>query len=903
MIGLPYDQTFQSSSQPLFRPKYLLPLLLLSLILLSTSHLTYKGSPTSLTHLEDIKKCKQDTIRTFVPSPNPKRLNPRAAKHQPFVLRNATVIDGNGNLIGQRDIEVKLGTITKIADAGSINGKRVKDLGGRYLTPGIIEKDMHSHLGTRSLPQFHASEDTSELSSPVTPHMRAIDGFDPSDEALERVRSGGVTSTLILTGAQNLISGQGYTLKLREMPDLSVEGMLVQSRDPASIKRQRYLKMACGENPKSKGSPSTRLGEGALLREFWSKARILKNEQDEWCQSPNPLTRYPSDLELQPLVDTLRGDVRVNVHCYKTEDIEMILRTAEENQFNITALHHATETWRMVDRLRPHLPLTLALFATEYGFKPETMRASVNNAAIMHEAGFQVALVSDHPALNGQYPIREAQVTHNFGLPTEASLAALFSVPALALGLDDRLGYIREGYDADLVVWNDHPLQLGASPLQVWIDGSEQIIGGASDQESLTWNSSLVHHAPKQRGIVQTPPPLNSTFGKGNVIFRSIRTHLHPSGLKSNSATGDVVILNGRIECVGQCDDFILQAMRRGAVEMKLENGYLVPGLTALTPMHGLTDILMESSTSDGFTDPTEFHPIHAKYGLTKAGIHVSRAAMVGVTTIITPPRAIGPTLQIRIAGGGFIKGVSMAFHSSINDGEGEEDSFIKEDVALHVTLGDTAKNARVPTISSQLQTLRDLLLEPVDETWEFVASGQMPLAVHVESADIMAKLPWLQRDLPNLRIIVIGGSEAHLVASTLARARIPVILAPWRCMPLTWEQRRCHPAIPLTDTTPVQILMEAGVKLALAAGDDRMVRDLWWEAGWASQAPSRALGMDKDILAMELISSGVDEIFGVETDSNLAFSVWEGNPFKYGAIPVVMFQRGRVESWWPSFE
>ena len=150
--------------------------------------------------------------------------------------------------------------------------------------------------------------------------------------------------------------------------------------------------------------------------------------------------------------------------------------------------------------------------------------------------------------------------------------------------------------------------------------------------------------------------------------------------------------------------------------------------------MHGLTEMLSDPTTSDGYVDASNINPVHAKYGLSPAGIHVERANMAGVGAIITPPRAMGPTVFFRLGGGGFIKGISMAFCSGISSAS-DEPVFIKEDVALHVTVGDAAKSSLVPTVSSQIQMLTDLISKPPNEDWMAVSKGDMPLAVHVDSA------------------------------------------------------------------------------------------------------------------------------------------------------------------------
>lgn len=174
------------------------------ILVILQSHLAHTPRPTPLTlgQLKGLAHCHLNSLRPAIYTPVYHRINPRAPQHRPFVLRNATVIDGDGTVLGLRDIFIEKGTIAKIKEPGllpvGIDGYDI-DLGGKFLTPGIIGEsslpphakraDMHSHLGDWSLPEYEASLDANELSEPVTPQMRALDGFNPSDESLSRVVS------------------------------------------------------------------------------------------------------------------------------------------------------------------------------------------------------------------------------------------------------------------------------------------------------------------------------------------------------------------------------------------------------------------------------------------------------------------------------------------------------------------------------------------------------------------------------------------------------------------------------------------------------------------------------------------------------------------------------------------
>ena len=183
----------------------------------------------------------------------------------------------------------------------------------------------------------------------------------------------------------------------------------------------------------------------------------------------------PQDLGLEPLVALLKGEVLLHVHCYQVHDIETLLRIAKEFGFRVRALHHALEAWK-VPALLKNNDVGVATFADLWGFKMEAYDASVRSPAILHAAGVQVALKSDHPVLDARELIGEAAMAHHYGLPAQAALASVTRIPAMLMGLGDRLGTLTVGKDADVVLWGGPILDLGARPSRVWIDG-RQVVG------------------------------------------------------------------------------------------------------------------------------------------------------------------------------------------------------------------------------------------------------------------------------------------------------------------------------------------------------------------------------------------------------------------------------------------
>jgi imidazolonepropionase-like amidohydrolase len=221
-----------------------------------------------------------------------------------------------------------------------------------------------------------------------------------------------------------------------------------------------------------------------LFRKAFAEAKKLIEAQKDWCYAAENLyshndndqlhldSRFPEDLKLESLTALLRRKVKLNIHCYETHDIEAMIRHANEFDFDISALHHALEAYRIPDIIkRARNNITVATFADNWGYKKEAYGASPEAPKLLFEAGIPVALKSDHPVLNSQHMAFEAAKAVHYGLPEQEAFKSITSVPAKALGLDHRVGSLKEGYDADVVIWDRSPLALGAAPLQVFVDG------------------------------------------------------------------------------------------------------------------------------------------------------------------------------------------------------------------------------------------------------------------------------------------------------------------------------------------------------------------------------------------------------------------------------------------------
>ncbi|KAG0211955.1 hypothetical protein BGX28_007036 [Mortierella sp. GBA30] len=815
-------------------------------------------------------------------------VNPRFVNGTtPTLFKNGYIFDGVSESF-QGDLLIDNGLIVKVG--GRIEAPEnavVVDLKGRILTPGIV--DMHSHLGVDSWPSLDATSDTNEMTQPLTPFIRSIDGFNPSDPAREWVVSGGVTTSLILPGSGNIMGGEAYTVKLRKVDTISNEDMLVE----AGVKdKWRYMKMACGENPKRyygslKQMPSTRLGEGWLLRDQFAKATDLKSAQDDWCDAAENLPRFgrhrlqtpfPENLEYESLVGILRDDVKLNIHCYETHDLEAMVRHSNEYKFKISAFHHALDAYRVPEILKRAYKVvpTVATFAGKFGYKKEAFQSSVNSPKILADAGIPVAMKSDHPVLNSQHLVYEAAQAHHYGLSETLAIASVTSVPAKALGLDHRIGKIAVGMDADVVIWEKHPLALGAHPLQVYIDGVAQIANVNESDWSVQGEPQIFEELPE----LVAPEEKNACSTKAETgVFTGIKKIILNNSEEFSSSEGDLTVVfeDGEVVCAGHCHRAVDAMSKRSPPVYDLGGeGVVLPSLLSVgAPSLGLVEIAAEGTTGDGHHN---LNPdiVNAADGLKFGGLHMDEAYKAGILTAVTAPTSKH-----------VVQGISVAFATGAENAL-TKGAIVKEKVALHVKVGDQAKSSLFPTISSQIGFLRSALekgitdiFAPNDE-FTLVARGKIPLVVEVHNRDEIIRLIQLKKSLEHdgarVKMSLLGATEAWTVAEYLAEAEIGVILRPYLCTPVQWTAQQCLPGAPLSEETGLSILYKAGVKVGLAAHEAEDVRQLSWTAGWARSDLNIT---EKEAVA--LVSWNLAEIVGLPTGPT-GLVIYNGNPFEFGA-------------------
>jgi imidazolonepropionase-like amidohydrolase len=381
-------------------------------------------------------------------------------------IRNVTIYDGEGGKIDNGVVFMSGGKISSVGgpDTPIPADIAVFDGAGKFVTPGII--DIHSHLGDYPSPAVEAHSDGNEATSPTTPEVWAEHSVWPQDPGFSRaLANGGITSLQILPGSANLMGGRSVVLK--NVYARTTQGMKFPGAPYG-------LKMACGENPKrvygSKGRmPSTRMGNLAVNRQTWIKAQDYKKKRD----SGKEFTR---DLGMETLAGVLDGEILIQNHCYRADEMALVLDMAKEFGYKVSAFHHAVEAYKIGDLLRDN-GVCAAVWADWWGFKMEAYDAIPENAAILQNTGACVIIHSDDEnqiqRLNQEAAKAQADGRRmGINIADAEVIKWLTYNPAKALGISDKTGSLKPGKMADVVLWNGNPLSVYSRPEKVWIDGA-----------------------------------------------------------------------------------------------------------------------------------------------------------------------------------------------------------------------------------------------------------------------------------------------------------------------------------------------------------------------------------------------------------------------------------------------
>ncbi|MHA1214262.1 MAG: amidohydrolase [Candidatus Hodarchaeales archaeon] len=379
------------------------------------------------------------------------------------IIENGVVIFDKGKItdVGSKD-EIKMPSNSEIIEADD-----------KFIVPGFI--DAHSHQGLFDGSIGWAGMDGNEMTDPVTPHMRGLDSFNPNELSIKReVLRGGVTCINTGPGSGNVISGQALVIK--------PVGKVI---DEMIVKAPSGLKIALGENPKrihgqiNKRTPSTRMGIAALLRKTFVDAENYIQEQESYKirkdkalennKAPPPPPKR--DLKMEIMVKVLRKEIPLHAHCHRSDDIATIIRIAEEFDVDLVIIH-GTDSAVIADYIaKKDIPVVYGPTIL-WVSKQETINRSFKTPVILNKAGVKVALQTDSLTPMLYFHLLPMFVIKE-GMSREDALKCVTSNPAEILGIEDRVGSLEVGKDADIVIWSDDPLKFYSQVEKVFVNGEE----------------------------------------------------------------------------------------------------------------------------------------------------------------------------------------------------------------------------------------------------------------------------------------------------------------------------------------------------------------------------------------------------------------------------------------------
>ena len=375
-----------------------------------------------------------------------------------ILIRNARVLTMEDDKVIQGgEILMDGGKIVDVGSALSAPGAQVVDARGMYALPGVV--DAHCHIGMFEDGMGFEGDDGNEATDPLTPQLRALDAINPMDRCFSEALSCGVTCAATGPGSANVIGGQFLAMKTNGH---DLEQMVIQ--EPLA------MKAAFGENPKRVYSgkhqaPETRMATAAILRNALMDAReYLKKKEQGGDKAPD------FDLKKEMLSKVLTRELLLKCHAHRADDILTAIRIAKEFNLRIS-LEHCTEGYLIADALkRANVPCILGPLLSDRS-KIELRNMSFKAPGILHKAGVRFALMTDHPVIPMQYLMVEAGICAREGLDEMEALRAVTLNAAWAIGLDGRLGSLKPGKDADVALYDGHPMDTRTRVKQVYVNG------------------------------------------------------------------------------------------------------------------------------------------------------------------------------------------------------------------------------------------------------------------------------------------------------------------------------------------------------------------------------------------------------------------------------------------------
>ncbi len=602
------------------------------------------------------------------------------------LIRNVTILTASDGTLVDHDMLVRDGKIAELGQGlAAVDDVAEVDASGMFLTPGII--DCHSHAGIRG--------GINEWTRSVTAEVTIEDEVDPDDVNLYRALAGGVTSIRQLHGSANVIGGRHAIIKLRW--GKTADEMLFEGA-PAGVK------FALGENPKRSNwgdanrFPGSRMGvEASLRRTFEAGLRYVEDHaRYERGEISDPPRR---DLRLEAIAGILDGSIGVHSHCYRADEILMLMGVAEDYGFKVATLQHVLEGYKIGREIAAHGGLGGSTFVDWWAFKAEAYETTPYNTALMHEAGVLMSINSDSDEHLRRLYLEAAKAVKYGGMDEEAALKTVTLNPAIQLGIADRVGSIEVGKDADFALFSHHPFDVRTACMHTFVDGECYFTRDASVYDAWRRDAQLAHALPPvpDRGSADArtrdvdAAAAIAALGLPRAGTKATTTPARPAPQTRMALVGGTVhtldadgtvhepgvvhIENGRIVAVAAGG-----TVRAGFETIDVTGKHVWPGMIDASSTLGLEEIGSVGGTMDTSDRGGNQADLRASTAYHPSSAHIPVARVNGITSTLVTPR------------GGFVSGQSSLMAL---EGWTVAEALIGDGVALHVAAPRTRREAR----------------------------------------------------------------------------------------------------------------------------------------------------------------------------------------------------------------
>ncbi len=794
-----------------------------------------------------------------------------------------------GTILVQQGKIVEIGPSDKVTVPD--DAKRV-DLKGKVLIPGLV--DSHSHLGVYSRPQVPANSDGNEMTGPVQSIVRAIDSINPFDPGIRMALAGGITTTNIMPGSGNVIGGQTLYVKLHGH---TVDQMVIRS--PAVL---GGLKMANGENPKRayggrKQAPATRMKVAALQRSEFLKARDYQRKWDNYRKklaAGEDASPPETDLELEPLVEVLERKRTVHFHTHRADDIRTVLRLADEFGFEVL-VQHGTEAYKVADELAKRNVAVSMTVPDSLGGKAEVMNFLESTGKRLTDAGVKVMVNTDDPVTESRFLLRTAAIAVRGGLDEETALKAITLYPAQAMHLDERVGSLEKGKDADFVVLSGAPFSVYTRVLETYIDG-RRVFNLADEKDRLYQTGGFALSEPSQapkamplvepRAAAAAPktPDKSESPTRDSKEFVVLASRLHTVA-KDPIDEGAVHVKDGKIIYAGPQKDFDLPKDVPVLVAASVTPGLI--DAHSIVPLSGAYNIAADQD-ADEATDPNQAD-LRALDAFNPSEPLLRFLLEQGITVIHACPgraNAISGQTGVFRTHGNTAEAMTVRFPQMMlfNLGESPKETYPDKRPGTRMGTAALIRGALsgAANYARKRSAAKDEASQP-DRNLKHEALGQVldqkiPAMFCAQRADDIVTALRLTDEF-KLKSRLALSAEAYLLGDRLAAAKLPIIVHP--TMQRVAELETYHSSL-----ANAAALADRGLLIAIASGVEHYVPKTRVARFEAAMAMVYGLGFDRALKAITLDAAKILEIddrYGtLEPGKAADLVLYDGDPFEH---------------------